>query len=105
MKTLGGRKTQFTHERGGGKVLTEPGLAIGVRQAIQRYAGINWAEKAFEKYDQIGMDVPDVSKLSRIEKLELLAEYRQNVNGMRESLTNAYKIKKDEQATGTENAG
>lgn len=81
-------------EKNGGKRITMPGLGVDIRQVLQQYAKGTLEERAKGYYDGLGMEIPEFSKMSRIEKLEQLNIYRDLVNKTKNDLEGFGKAKK-----------
>lgn len=66
-----------TQEVAGTKKITMPGLSVDVKLALQQYARGSMEERAKGYYESQGMIIPDFNKMSHIERLEALNEYRE----------------------------
>lgn len=59
--------------------LTIPGQAFNLAYAMEQYKRGNLVERALGYYEKQGMEIPDVRMMDKIERMELLAHYRQLV--------------------------
>lgn len=69
-----------------GKKITMPGLGVDIRQVMQMYSRGSMEERAKGYYEQEGMEVPDFARMSHIEKLEALGEYRRQAKESNDKL-------------------
>lgn len=62
-----------------GKKITMPGQAVDIKQVIEMYSRGTMEERARGFYEQEGMPIPDFERMSKIERLEKLAEYHKQI--------------------------
>lgn len=62
-----------------GKKITMPGMAVDIKQVIQMYARGSMEERARGFYEKEGMEIPDFARMSKIERLEKLGEYHEQI--------------------------
>jgi len=63
-------------EKLGGKKLTLPGLYVKPYEALLQYSDKSAEQKAADYYRDEKMEIPDFEKMDKIERLEVLSEYR-----------------------------
>lgn len=68
-----------TKEVGGGKRLSQPGLGVNIKLALQQYSRGTLENKAAGYYEKAGLPIPEFDRMNLIEKYEALAEWRQKV--------------------------
>lgn len=62
-----------------GKVITLPGQAVDMKSAINQYRAGSLVERAKGYYERAGMEVPQFEKMSKVDQLLALGEYRKTV--------------------------
>lgn len=68
-----------TKEVGGGKRLSQPGLGVNIKKALQMYSQGTLENKAAGYYEKAGLPIPEFDRMNLIEKYEALGEWRQKV--------------------------
>jgi len=63
-------------EKLGGKKLTLPGLYVKPYESLLQYSDKSAEQKAADYYRDEDMEIPDFEKMDKIERLEVLSEYR-----------------------------
>lgn len=63
----------------GGRSLTIPGQAIEIGLAVKRFSAPTIQERLKGYYEQEGLELPNFDRLSKIERLDLLAESREKL--------------------------
>lgn len=68
-----------TPEKMGDKKITMPGLGVNIARAIQMYSKGTIENQAIGYYEEKEMPIPDFGRMSKIEKLMALNEWREVV--------------------------
>lgn len=68
--------------------LTIPGQGFNLKYAMEQYKRGSLVERAIAFYEKEGLEMPDFKSMSRIEKLEALANYRIERKRLEELLIN-----------------
>lgn len=69
--------------------LTIPGQAFNLRLAMEQYKKGSLVERVKGYYEKQGFETPDFNQMTRIERLEKLAEYRSTVKHIGAKLRDA----------------
>lgn len=86
-------------EKLGGKALTYPKLGVNIKAAVEQYARGTLENRAIGYYMEKGMEVPDLHMMDKIEKLQMLQEWRKKVKeteGLLEGVAKAEEKRKSE---------
>lgn len=73
----------------GGRSLTIPNQAIDIAVSVKRFSAPTIQERLKGYYEEEGMELPNFDLLSKIERLDLLAESRERLSNSKKSANDA----------------
>lgn len=74
--------------------LSIPGQAFNLQYAMEEYKRGNLVDRAIGYYEKNGMEVPDVRMMDKIERMELLAQYRALIKQSQQNIERDFNVAK-----------